>query len=131
MLGDQRFDVTLETQGEALIVRFADGDSARIAFRRIGVRANLSSRATSTARTVYVQARPILNGYELSHQGVSVAARVYTQREAELVALYAEEEERRRLQASAVPDAGPRQDDRRRRKARRSRPARRCAWSRP
>ena len=33
-----------------------------------------------------MQARPILNGYELSHQGVDVTARVYTQREAELVA---------------------------------------------
>lgn len=37
-------------------------------------------------RTVYVQARAILNGYALSHQGVDVTARVYTQREAELVA---------------------------------------------
>ena len=33
-----------------------------------------------------MQTRPILNGYELSHQGVGVTARVYTQREAELAA---------------------------------------------
>ena len=44
-------------------------------------------KADIDGHTVYVQTRPVLNGYELSHQGVSAAARVYTQREAELVAL--------------------------------------------
>ncbi len=34
-----------------------------------------------------VQVRPILNGYELSYAGLSVESYVYTQREAELVAL--------------------------------------------
>ena len=37
-----------------------------------------------------VQARPILNGYALSHAGVSVDARVYTRREAQLAALMIE-----------------------------------------
>ena len=37
----------------------------------------------------------------------------------------------RYVQAAAVPDAGPRQGDPRVARARRSRPARRCAWSRP
>jgi propionyl-CoA carboxylase alpha chain len=37
-----------------------------------------------------VQARPILNGYALSHAGVAVNARVYTRREAQLAALMLE-----------------------------------------
>ncbi|XSG82324.1 MAG: acetyl-CoA carboxylase biotin carboxylase subunit [Methyloligella sp. ZOD6] len=36
---------------------------------------------------VAVQIRPILNGYALTYQGVEVSARVYTSREAELMAL--------------------------------------------
>src|SRR5208337_4974812 len=39
---------------------------------------------------IAVQARPILNGYALSHAGVGVDARVYTRREAELAALMLE-----------------------------------------
>ena len=37
-----------------------------------------------------MQVRPILNGFHLSHMGVSVNARVYTRREAELAALMPE-----------------------------------------
>ncbi len=42
------------------------------------------------AQSVSVQVRPILNGFELSYRGVRVPARVYTEREAELVALMPE-----------------------------------------
>ncbi len=38
-------------------------------------------------KDVSVQVRPILNGYELAYRGMRVPARVYTKREAELVAL--------------------------------------------
>ncbi|MBI1867162.1 MAG: acetyl/propionyl/methylcrotonyl-CoA carboxylase subunit alpha [Methylocystis sp.] len=86
MLGAQRFDVTLETQGEALIVHFENDSRAR--------RISSSWRpgapvfeGTIDGANIFVQARPILNGYELSHEGVNIAARVYTNREAELVAL--------------------------------------------
>ena len=87
LLGDKPFGVTLETQGEALLVRF-EGEEGR------------AHRVTSNwrpgdplfqgevdGRPVYVQTKAILNGFELSHQGVSIAARVYTIREAELAAL--------------------------------------------
>ena len=37
-----------------------------------------------------MQARPILNGYALSHAGAAADARVYTRREAELAALMIE-----------------------------------------
>ncbi len=86
MLGDQRFDVSLDTQGESLIVRFADGDQRAHRVSTHWRPGELVLEGDVDGRVVYVQARPILNGYELSHQGVSVAARVYTQREAELVA---------------------------------------------
>jgi len=38
-------------------------------------------------RPAWVQVRPILNGYQVTYQGVEVAARVLTEREAELMAL--------------------------------------------
>ena len=38
-------------------------------------------------RPLAVQVRPILNGYHLAHRGMSLEARVYTRREAELAAL--------------------------------------------
>ena len=83
----RRFDVSVETQGEALIVRFAERRSARA--HRVSTQwrpGELVLEGDVDGRTVYVQTRPILNGYELSHQGVDVTARVYTKREAELVA---------------------------------------------
>jgi len=86
MLGEQRFDVTVEMQGEALIVRFAEGDQHAHRVSTPWRPGELVLEGEVDGRTVYVQARPILNGYELSHQGVTVTARVYTQREAELVA---------------------------------------------
>lgn len=39
---------------------------------------------------IAAQVRPILNGFMLAHRGVSVEARVYTRREAELAALMLE-----------------------------------------
>ena len=39
---------------------------------------------------VAAQVRPILNGFSLAHRGVSVEARVYTRREADLAALMPE-----------------------------------------
>jgi len=86
MLGDQRFDVTVESQGESLIVRFAEGDQHAHRVSTQWRPGELVLEGDVDGRTIYVQARPILNGYALSHQGVDATARVYTQREAELVA---------------------------------------------
>jgi propionyl-CoA carboxylase alpha chain len=86
LLGEQRFYVSLETQGEALIVRFLDenGRAHRVASHwRPG---DVLFEGSVDGRAVFVQTRAILNGYELAHQGVCVAARVYTLREAELAA---------------------------------------------
>ncbi|MCC3244406.1 acetyl/propionyl/methylcrotonyl-CoA carboxylase subunit alpha [Methylocystis sp. WRRC1] len=87
ILGESRFDVSIEEQGEALVVRFAEGDQRAHRVSSHWRPGQPVFKGDVDGLTVYVQARPILNGYELSHQGVSVAARVYTQREAELVAL--------------------------------------------
>jgi propionyl-CoA carboxylase alpha chain len=87
MLDEQRFDVALDTQGEALIVRFAEGDQRAHRVSSQWRPGEMVFEGDLDGRTVYVQARPILNGYELSHQGASALARVYTQREAELAAL--------------------------------------------
>jgi len=94
ILGEQRFDLAIEKQGEALIVRFAEGDKRVAEGDKRAHRVSSAWRpgevvlkADLDGRGVYVQVRPILNGVELSHQGGSVAARVYTLREAELAAL--------------------------------------------
>jgi propionyl-CoA carboxylase alpha chain len=87
VLGDQRFDVSIEAQGEALIVRFAQGDNRAHRVSSNWRPGDAVFEGTVDGHTVFVQSRAILNGYELSHQGVSVAARVYTIREAELAAL--------------------------------------------
>jgi propionyl-CoA carboxylase alpha chain len=44
-------------------------------------------RGTIDGRPVSVQVRPILNGYEMTYEGVEVRTRVLTEREAELAAL--------------------------------------------
>ena len=87
ILGEQRFDVTIESQGEALIVRFPEADKRAHRVSSDWRPGEPVLKADVDGRDVYVQARPILNGVELSHQGVTASARVYTLREAELAAL--------------------------------------------
>lgn len=87
VLGDQRFDASIDEQGEALIVRFSEGDQRAHRVSSQWRPGETVLKADVDGHTVYVQTRAILNGYELSHQGVCVEARVYTQREAELAAL--------------------------------------------
>ena len=87
VLGEQRFDASIEEQGEALIVRFADGDERAHRVSSPWRPGDSVLKADVDGHTIYVQTKAVLNGYELSHQGVSIIARVYTRREAELVAL--------------------------------------------
>ena len=85
-LGEQQFFVSIAPERDALQVRFA-GDGARIHTVSSKWRpGDLVFEGVVDGHRVFVQTRAILNGYELSHQGVSVQARVYTQREAELAA---------------------------------------------
>jgi propionyl-CoA carboxylase alpha chain len=89
LLDKTRYDVHVDSGDGALLVRF---DDAGIAHR-------LESEWTPglpvwvgliDGEKVAVQVRAILNGYEISHAGVTVEASVFTRREAELFALMPE-----------------------------------------
>ena len=87
-LGVKRIELEIEPRGADVTIAFADG-------RKVEVRSDWKPgdplwRGTVDGADIAVQVRPILNGYALSHAGVSVDARVYTRREAELAALMIE-----------------------------------------
>jgi propionyl-CoA carboxylase alpha chain len=88
LLGAARIDVEVAPRGDAIDVVFADG-------RRMRVDSPWAPgepvwRGDIDGKPFAVQVRAILNGFALAHRGVSVAARVYTQREAALAALMIE-----------------------------------------
>ncbi len=77
------------------LLRFGDGEHGRVPVAsdwRPGEPVWTGTVGAGAAGNVpiAVQVRPILNGVLLSHAGASVAARVYTRREAELAALMPE-----------------------------------------
>jgi propionyl-CoA carboxylase alpha chain len=83
-----RIELEIDPKKDGLSIVFADG-------RRVAVHSNWTPgdplwRGTVDGVEIAVQARPILNGYALSHAGVAVDARVYTRREAQLAALMIE-----------------------------------------
>jgi len=90
MLGKARFDLTLDDSGGVLMVRFGDESAHAHRLESDWVPGDLVWRGTIDESEIAVQARPILNGFHLTHAGVSVDARVYTRREAELAALMPE-----------------------------------------
>jgi propionyl-CoA carboxylase alpha chain len=84
-LGNRRIELEIEPKKAGVAIAFADG-------RRVEVHSDWKPgdplwRGTIDGVHIAVQARPILNGYALSHAGIAVDARVYTRREAELAAL--------------------------------------------
>ena len=87
-MGKSRVEVEIEPRGSDVAIAFADG-------RKLEVHSDWKPgdplwRGTVDGADIAVQARPILNGYALSHVGVAVDARVYTRREAKLAALMIE-----------------------------------------
>jgi len=88
VMGESRIKVEVDGAGETFGVVFADGE--RVNARSDWRPGDLLWRGTIDGQEIAVQARPILNGYAVSHAGVSVEARVYTRREAELAALMIE-----------------------------------------
>jgi len=87
-MGKSRIDVEIEPRPRGAAVIFADG-------RRIEVHSDWKPgdplwRGSLDGVDIAVQARPILNGYALIHEGVAVDARVLTRREAQLAALMIE-----------------------------------------
>ena len=90
MLGNARFDVTLDEGDGALLVRFDDKSLHAHHLVSDWAPGQFVWRGTVDDEPVSCQVFPILNGLELAHRGVRVAARVYTRREAELAALMPE-----------------------------------------
>ena len=90
MLGKARFDVTLDEGDGALLVRFDDKSVHAHHLVSDWAPGQFVWRGTVDDEPVSCQVFPILNGLELAHRGVRVAARVYTRREAELAALMPE-----------------------------------------
>jgi propionyl-CoA carboxylase alpha chain len=87
-MGGSRVELEIEPTQTGAAMVFADG-------RRVEVHSDWKPgdplwRGTLDRVDIAVQARPILNGYALSHAGVAVDARVYTRREAQLAALMIE-----------------------------------------
>jgi propionyl-CoA carboxylase alpha subunit len=87
-MGKSRVELEIELKKAGAAIVFADG-------RKVEVHSDWKPgdplwRGTIDGADIAVQARPILNGYALSHAGVAVEARVYTRREAELAALMLE-----------------------------------------
>ena len=89
LLDKTRYDAHVDSGDGALLVRFDD----------VGIAHRLESDWTPglpvwvgliDGEKVAVQVRAILNGYEISHAGVTVEARVFTRREAELFGLMPE-----------------------------------------
>ncbi|MCB8823414.1 acetyl-CoA carboxylase biotin carboxylase subunit [Microvirga rosea] len=90
MVGPDRYDVVIEDIEDGIAV-VMDGEAWPIAS---GWRPGEPVWTGSVGgETVAVQVRPILNGVFLSHAGASAEVRVYTRREAELVALMPEKVE--------------------------------------
>ena len=87
-MGLSRIELEIELKKAGVAIVFADGVEVEVhSDWRPG---DPLWRATVDGADIAVQARPILNGYALSHAGVAVEARVYTRREAELAALMIE-----------------------------------------
>ena len=88
MLGKTRYDVEIGGGGAALEVVLAEGRSLRIVSPWTPGEPVWTGDIDGAPAAA--QVRPILNGFLLAHRGVSVEARVYTRREAELAALMIE-----------------------------------------
>jgi propionyl-CoA carboxylase alpha chain len=87
-MGKSRIELEIDPKKGGVEIVLGDG-------RRVTVHSDWKPgdplwRGTVDGVEIAVQARPILNGYALSHAGVAVDARVYTRREAALAALMIE-----------------------------------------
>jgi propionyl-CoA carboxylase alpha chain len=87
LLGSARFDLTIDSGDESLLVRFEDDSADAHHIASDWTPGMPVWTGTINDEPLAVQVRPILNGYHLEHRGMSLEARVYTRREAELAAL--------------------------------------------
>jgi propionyl-CoA carboxylase alpha chain len=87
LLGGARYDLSIDRGDDSLLVRFADDATEAHHVASEWTPGIPVWTGTINDEPLAVQVRPILNGYHLAHRGISVEARVYTRREAELAAL--------------------------------------------
>ena len=87
-MGRSRLELEIDAKKDGVAIVFGDERNAEV--RSDWKPGEPLWRGTVDGADIAVQARPILNGYALSHAGVSVDARVYTRREAALAALMIE-----------------------------------------
>jgi propionyl-CoA carboxylase alpha chain len=85
-----------ETEDVAFVVRFPDTGAAYV-LASDWKPSDPVWTGTVDGRRVIVQVRPVLNGFDLSHQGIEVRAFVYTEREADAARL---------MPAKKVADSG-------------------------
>ena len=89
LLDKVRIDIEIDEGDDAVLVRFDEtGHAHRL--QANWVPGQPAWLGLIDEEMVAVQVRPILNGFALSHAGVTVEARVFTRREAELFALMPE-----------------------------------------
>jgi propionyl-CoA carboxylase alpha chain len=88
LLGKARYDLEIVGGGAALEIVLAEGRSLRVSAD--WTPGDLVWNGLIDGDEAVAQVRPILNGFTLAHRGISVEARVYTRREAELAALMLE-----------------------------------------
>ncbi len=84
-----RYDIEIDSGEGAVLVRFADGGHAH-RLESDWVPGEPVWNGLIDGEKIAVQVRPILNGFEIAHAGVTVEARVFTRRESELFALMPE-----------------------------------------
>jgi propionyl-CoA carboxylase alpha chain len=87
VLGTERFDLTLDPGDESLLIRFDNASAEAHHIASTWTPGIPVWTGTINDEPLAVQVRPILNGYHLAYRGMSLEARVYTRREAELAAL--------------------------------------------
>lgn len=87
VIGEQTLNVLVDDTGGELLIRFEDGSGHAHHIASDWIPGQAVWRGEVDEDTVAVQVRPVLNGYQVSHGGVSLEARVYTPREAELAVL--------------------------------------------
>jgi propionyl-CoA carboxylase alpha chain len=105
LLNKTRLDVKIEEGDEGLLVRIEAAGQAYLCVSNWGLGMPVwAGRVDEEA--VFVQVRPILNGVALTWRGSSVDARVYTRREAELVALMPEKKLEDRSKTLLCPMPG-------------------------
>jgi propionyl-CoA carboxylase alpha chain len=91
-LGDSEILLDIVRDGDTLAVRFLDDDAGKKRQAPKAQKAHVLASpwkpgealwtGTFDGRSISVQVRPALNGFDLSHRGVETRAYVYTQREA-------------------------------------------------